>query len=201
MNLLTESLPYYITVNGEDYPLETNFRVSVRFELLMQDSGIDEADKAYIALRMYLKGNQPDDPMAALGGIINFYRCANEAKTTNSGRESGMANGNSPTACMPMYSFEHDGGYIYAAFLAYYGIDLVEVKYLHWWKFRALFTALPQDCEFCKIIGYRAMTISKNMSEEQKKFYKKMKRIYALPDNRTAEQKETDFMATLAKII
>ena len=191
MKLLTESLPYYITVNGAEYPIETNFRVSVRFELLMQDSEIDEADKAYIALRMYLKGNQPDDPLAALGGIIDFYRCANETKTTTSGRESGMA----------VYSFEHDGGYIYAAFLACYGIDLTDVRYLHWWKFRALFTALPQDCEFCKIIGYRAMTISKTMSEEQKKFYKKMKRIYALPDNRTAEQKETDFMATLAKVI
>ena len=80
-----------------------------------------------------------------------------------------------------MYSFEHDDRYIYAAFLSDYGIDLQDVEDLHWWKFRAMFLALNDSCEFKKIMGYRSMKITSKMSKEQRAFYEKMQRIHALP--------------------
>ncbi len=42
-------------------------------------------------------------------------------------------------------------------------------------------------------MGYRAITIDNNMTDSEKKYYRKMKQIYALPDNRTQEEKERDF--------
>lgn len=62
---------------------------------------------------------------------------------------------------------------------------------MHWWKFRALFNSLPKDCEFMRAMEYRSIDITDNMSKEQKDFYRKMKRLYALPlpqgeDNRRA---------------
>lgn len=49
-----------------------------------------------------------------------------------------------------------------------------------------------------KIMGYRAMTISEDLSANEKKYYRKMKKIYALPDDRTQEEKERDFNSSLS---
>ena len=68
---------------------------------------------------------------------------------------------------------------------------------IHWWKFRALFDALPDTCQFRKVVGYRAIEINQNMTDSQKKFYKEMKKIYALEDKRTLEEKEADFANAL----
>ena len=62
-----------------------------------------------------------------------------------------------------------------------YGIDLQDVEDLHWWKFRAMFNSLTNQCEFVKIMEYRSIDLKDDMPKEQKSFYRKMKRIYALP--------------------
>lgn len=69
---------------------------------------------------------------------------------------------------------------------------------MHWWKFKALFHALDENLEFMKIMRYRAVDITK-IPKEQKDFYRKMKQIYALPDNRTEEEKEQDFISSLSE--
>lgn len=74
-----------------------------------------------------------------------------------------------------------------------YGINLQTIPYLHWWEFKALFTGLKEDNLIVKIMGYRAMDLSKIKDKDEKKYYKKLKRLYALPDMRTEEQKEADF--------
>ena len=99
-----------------------------------------------------------------------------------------------------IYSFEHDAEYIYAAFLDQYGIDLQDIEHLHWWKFRALFKGLKEDTLISKIMGYRSIEITNNMSDSEKKYYRKMKQIYALPDNRTQEEKERAFTNAIASI-
>ena len=42
-----------------------------------------------------------------------------------------------------------------------YKIDLNSIKYLHWWKFKALFNNLNENIQFSKIMSYRAMDLSK----------------------------------------
>ena len=95
-----------------------------------------------------------------------------------------------------VYSFIHDWGYIYSAFMQCYGIDLFNVD-LHWWKFKAMFDALSDDTLFSKILGYRSVVISSKMSKEEKKFYRNMKKIYGLPDTRTEEEKELSFARSM----
>ena len=95
-----------------------------------------------------------------------------------------------------IYSFTHDWGFIYSAFMQCYGLDLFETD-LHWWKFKSLFDCLSEDTQFSKILGYRAKVINSKMSKEEKKFYRNMKRIYGLPDTRTEEEKETSFARSM----
>ena len=68
-----------------------------------------------------------------------------------------------------------------------------EVDYLHWFKFKAMFEGLKSDNKICEIMGYRAIDINKIKDKDEKKKYRSLQRQYALPDNRTQEEKEQEF--------
>lgn len=51
---------------------------------------------------------------------------------------------------------------------------------MHWWNFRALFDGLPENCKFCRIVGYRTVDIS-SLPKQSRSFYEKMRARYALP--------------------
>ena len=47
---------------------------------------------------------------------------------------------------------EFDNDLIYSAFKDQYSIDLQEIEYLHWWKFKAMFDALKDDNKIVEIM-------------------------------------------------
>ena len=65
--------------------------------------------------------------------------------------------------------------------MSQYNIDLQDIEYLHWWKFKALFKALNVNNKIVKIMEYRSIDLSKIKDKSQKDFYKKMKKIYEIP--------------------
>lgn len=176
MSIILDCLPEIVEIDGTEYPIQWDFRTSIYFELLMQDDELSDSDKIREALDLYYPKTKPRDLKKAVEKLIWFYRCGKEPEESRHTQDDG-----SETTHKQVYSFEHDADYIYAAYLAEYGIDLTEIEDLHWWKFRALFRALPDSCEFVKIMGYRSMKISSKMSKEQRAFYRKMQAIHALP--------------------
>ena len=56
-----------------------------------------------------------------------------------------------------------------------------------------MFEGLKSENKICEIMGYRAIDLNKIKDKEERKRYKKLKQEWALPDNRTEEQKENDF--------
>ena len=195
MNILIDLLPDHVEIDGKKYSINTDFRISILFELLMQDRTILDSEKIYMALDLYYP-QIPHNLEQAVDKMLWFYRCGkdDEDDSVKNGSPAG-----SGKASM-IYSFEHDAEYIYSAFLDQYGIDLQDIEHLHWWKFRALFKGLKEDNLICKIMGYRSIEITNDMSDSEKKYYRKMKQIYALPDNRTQEEKERDFINAIASI-
>lgn len=182
-NLLINKLPRH-TDSG--LRIRTDFRESIKFELLMQDRTIEDNKKIRMILNLYYyRPEQITDIKKALEEIIWFYSGGDRKKIKN--------NGNKENNKKQIYSYEFDAEYIFSAFMQQYKIDLNNIKYLHWWKFRALFTNLNEDVLFSKIMKYRAINLSEIKDKEMKKYYKKMKRLYALPDMRTEEEKEYDF--------
>lgn len=181
MNMLTDPLPDTVMIGGVACPIDTDFRTSIRFELLMQ-GGLTDREKAVRAMELYYP-RVPWDARGACDALIWFYRCGRE----DTGQEAGAEEG---AHIKRVYDFAYDDGYIYAAFLGQYGIDLQDIKYLHWWKFRALFWGLDETCEFVKIMGYRSMKIPAKMPKDQKAFYRKMKRIHALPLPKDEREKQ-----------
>jgi len=191
VNLLLDRPPTKIEVGGLFYEIDADFRTGIAFELLMLDEEFTEMEKASRAIELYFP-RIPEDEGEAMEKILWFYLCGREETNREEKEEMKSTHKNI------VYSYEYDAGSIYAAFLSQYGIDLVEIPFLHWWKFKALFHALDENLEFMKIMRYRAVDITK-IPKEQKDFYRKMKQIYALPDNRTEEEKEQDFISSLSE--
>lgn len=191
--MLIDLLPSTIEIEGVEYDISSNFRDSILFEILMQDSKISDQDKLMLGLQYYYRDNIPKNINIAVEKMLWFYKCGKEeveAKGTGSGENAGQ-----------IYSYEHDDDYIYSAFLDQYGVDLQDIEDLHWWKFKAMFKSLKEDNKISKIMGYRSMKIDNDMSDNEKKFYKEMKQIYSLPDLRTEEEKELDFHNTFSSIL
>lgn len=181
MNILVDLLPITVEINNKEYEINSDFRTSILFELLMQDDSIGDEDKILLALQLYYP-IVPTDINLAIEKMLWFYRCGKDIK-----KSKGNCKGKSVTQ---IYSFEHDDDYIYAAFMDQYGIDLQDIEYLHWWKFKAMFNSFKEDIKIVKIMEYRSIDLSKIKDKEQKAYYKRMKNLYKLPDNISNSEKE-----------
>ncbi|WMI80349.1 bacteriophage Gp15 family protein [Anaerotignum sp. MB30-C6] len=180
MNLLIDPLPKNVYIDGKEYPIRWEFRVGILYELLMMDEEVRGAEKPLLALRLFYP-KIPENWQRGLEGIQWFYAGGKEEKGSKRKRIGKKK--------QRIYSFEYDASYIYSAFLEQYGLDLTEVRQLHWWKFRALFQGLREDTAFSKIMGYRAMETTDAMGKEQKEFYRRMKEVYRLPSAKAEEEK------------
>lgn len=183
MNILIDLVPTSVNIDNKEYEVNSDFRTSILFELLMQDNSIEEKEKFILALQLYYPVI-PENINAAIEQMLWFYKCGKDIK-----KSKGNSKGKSATQ---IYSFEHDDDYIYAAFMDQYNIDLQDIKYLHWWKFKAMFNSLKEDIKIVKIMEYRSMDLSKIKDKEEKAYYKKMQEFYKLPMSKDEREKLDD---------
>lgn len=187
INMLLDELPETVEIGGNECPINTDFRYSVLFEMMMQDEDVPKKEKTIKALELYYPILPPMKHVdEAVDKLLWFYRAGKKEKKTGRDAETD----DFEDRIQRVYSFEHDNAYIYSAFLSQYGIDLQDIPYLHWWKFKALFIALDDDCKISKIMEYRSVTITNDMTKRQKEFYRKMKEVYALPVSESEQEKQ-----------
>lgn len=183
MGILESKLPTSVLIHGVEYPIRSNFRTMIKFEELMQDPDVTDQDKVWLALRLFYP-EIPDDIEQAVEQLLWFYRCDKRDNLFTKKAKKRKAK-----RAARIYDFELDDDYIYAAFMAQYHLDLHKVRYLHWWKFRAMFNSLSDDMQISKIMEYRAVEIDK-VPKEKRAFYKRMKMLYALPLSRNEEERQ-----------
>lgn len=184
MNLITEIAPHSVEIGGLDYVIDADFRNCIRFEQLMFDSEIQDDLRGVLALNLFYPVIPQDIPIAFQKILWLYSAGQKQKKTSATSRQKSI------------YSFEYDSDYIFAAFMADYRIDLNEIEFLHWWKFRALFAGLKPDNLICKIMEYRSADLSL-LKGEQKKHYQKMQRQYALPTPKAEQEKYDKIAETL----
>ena len=180
MNILIDLVPTSVNIDNEEYDINSDFRISILFELLMQDNTMGDKDKMLMALKLYYPVT-PNNLNEAIEQMLWFYRCGKDVRKSK-------LNGKGKSVTQ-IYSFEHDDDYIYAAFMDQYGIDLQDIEYLHWWKFKAMFKSLKEDNEIVKIMSYRSIDLSEIKDKEQKSYYKKMQELYKIPVSKDEENK------------
>ena len=179
-NILIDIVPKKVEVTGEESDIDSNFRASILFELMIQDNELSNEEKIVQALKLYYGDNIPENIPEAIDKILEFYR---------GGKEEPRAIGGAKGKNTRVYSYDHDSDLIYSAFMRDYKIDLQEVKYLHWWKFKALFRGLSKDNEIVKIMGYRGVDLNTIKNKEEREHYKKLKEIYKLPLDKRDEER------------
>lgn len=179
-NILTQRFPVSITVDGEKCYFKTDFKRWITFELVQSNPSLKEEEKLAVILPLCLK-KLPSNPKTAVKACCEFYS-GEKVKTTVEKNESGKA----------IYSFLYDSELIYSAFMTQYKIDLACTS-MHWYKFRALFKGLGSNNKISEIMYYRSMDLSGIKDTELREKYRKLKRLWALPDIRGEEEKTEDF--------
>lgn len=117
MNILYEQFPEEVKVNGEYYPIVTDFREWIRFTELVEDDSVPWRIKCGLLLQWYLD-QVPEDIEAAIYALGDFLMCKRMYQDDPEDEEEGQQKSGKP-----VFSFSEDAGCIYAAFREAYGID------------------------------------------------------------------------------
>lgn len=182
MNILIDTLPKGVIIDNIPYKINSDFRVSLMFSILLDDKEIEDEFKFNKALELYYP-IIPHDKEKAIASIMWFYRCGKEIEEEKSNKD------NSNNAIL---DYEQDADYIYSAFMSQYNIDLQDVEYLHYWKFKSLFENLNEDNKIVEIMKYRSINLNDITDKNEKQFYKKMKNIYGLKEEKISEAEKID---------
>lgn len=169
IDLRCRDLPQAIEVNGKSFLINTDFRYWIKFgELVKQDETLDKF--------LYLfKNKVPQDP-EFFNALMDFYN------NPNATPKSPPSNGND------IIDYVLDGEYIFGSFMQAYHIDLVDIEYMHWHKFKALLLCLPSSSKMMEIMSLRGWEKDNTSYERQ---CQKNRDAWALPRRITEKEDET----------
>lgn len=176
MNFFYEELPNTVNVKGENIKVITDFREYIRLLDMLKDQELDALQKFAIIQQYFLDDIVADEEaISALSCFITMNtNCVEVAETGDCGRQQEKPKKN-------LFSYSIDYPYILSGFLRDYGIDLIDIKYMHWWKFRMLFDGLSDDTEIKQRIMYRSVDLSEIKDKEERKRIKKIQKSIQLP--------------------
>lgn len=170
-DLLTDALP---TV-WHGRRIDPDFRHMVRLSSAYSHGEMDDDPVGYayrLCKRFYTERFSEFDIERLYSWLIEFYRMGEQAAAGVSGTDVKQDNG-------PVFDYRCDAPYIVAAFQQAYGIDLT-TAHLHWFRFRALFAALPEDTLMAKIMGWRSADLN-DYEGSMREHYAELKERFALP--------------------
>lgn len=177
-NMFYEPLPVAVNISGREYEILTDYREWIRFIDMMNDKEIPPNLKVMFTLKMFPGGLSLSEVelQDLLKSFSLFLACKTEDDDTAADED------HSPPQRKPqILSYAIDAPYIIAGFMQDYGIDLLTVDYMHWWKFRALLDGLRDDTEIKRRMYYRSIDTSKIKSKEERKRIRRIQAEIRLP--------------------
>jgi hypothetical protein len=164
--------PEYVTdEHGECFPVNANFRTVLKILRLFGDNNVQDLHKAAWALEWFYRDKEPEDGLELMLEFINGPK-----------KDAG-----SEPAPAPAFCCEFDAEEIYVSFLKEYKLDLVSVKFLHWYKFRLLLANLSPESPFYRKINLRFMDLKGHTGEQYSKL-SRAKRLVQLPQRLSREE-------------
>lgn len=171
IDLSVKGLPNAIEVGGEPFLIKTDFREWLKFGELVKASG----SKLQPEDLLYLFVDAVPDQCDFVNELFTFY-VSPEVTPKDDGTGKTLVD------------FILDGSYIYASFMAVYGIDLVDTD-MHWHKFKALFQGLPDDACIKNIMAIRGY---KKSNKSLEKYQQEEKELWTLPEERMTTEEEQE---------
>ena len=183
INLLYEPLPETIVADGIEYPVITDFREWFRFADMLHDNSLSSKEKLLLMAEWLLE--QPELITSELvRAVFAFYG----AKGLDPDKPV-YEDEDEPEAApqRPVFDWKYDAKYLLADFRRYYSIDLLTAE-MHWWEFRSLFAALPDDSQCQKRIAYRSADLSQIKDSKRRAEIARIQQLIALPYEMTDDE-------------
>lgn len=196
---LSRKLTDKLVIDDKEFPLNLSFDNVLRLFEMWRDEDVPEFVKPHFAVRILTGETLEDFTVEEMSEVFNevfeehislstvednhveYDLAGNPMKTTASNGKQEQA----------PYDIRFDGDYIYASFLQAYGIDLFDVQgELHWKKFNALLSGLPEGTKFMEVIKIRKWKPQKGDSAEYKEEMRRLQKDYALPYEIVEEDEE-----------
>lgn len=175
---LYEPFPESIHADGQEYKILTDFREWLRFSDMLHDTEISAADKAAI-MGEWLT-NPPETITAEIvTGLLAFLRA--DALNPDPPEPDEDEPDEPEPPHPPYFDFTYDAKWILGDFRRFYGIDLRRAEYLHWWEFRALLSALPDESMTMRRVAYRSADLNKIKNKAERARIAKIQREIAIP--------------------
>lgn len=155
--------------------IDPDFRHMVRLSSAYShgETETDPVGYAYrLCKRFYTERFSEFDIERLWQGVIEFYRMGEQVAAGSSDTDVGQGKG-------ILFDYRCDAPYIVAAFQQAYDIDLTTAR-LHWFRFRALFAALPEDTLMAKIMVWRDLDLNDYEGAERER-YAALQERFALP--------------------
>lgn len=187
---LSRKLTDKLVIDDEEYALDLSFDNILRLFEMWRDEDVPEFVKPHFGIRILTGETLEDFTVEEMSEVFNevfeehislstvednhveYDLAGNPMKTTASNGKQEQA----------PYDIRYDGDYIYASFLQAYGIDLFDVQgKLHWKKFNALLSGLPEGTKLMEVIKIRKWKAQKGDSAEYKEEMRRLQKDYALP--------------------
>ena len=211
---LSRKLTDKLVIDDKEYALDLSFDTVLKMFEMMRDEDIPEYVKPHFAIRMLispsLEGETREEKTKAFNDAFEDYSIEELSKVFKSVFEEHISladvkdnhveydlagnpmktTASDDTKQRAPYDIRYDGDYIYASFLQAYGIDLFDVQgKLHWKKFNALLSGLPEGTKFMEVIKIRKWKPQKGDSAEYKEEMRRLQKDYVLP-NEIIEEEE-----------
>ena len=178
INALYEPFPEHITVEGEEYPIITDFRDWLRFADLMRDSDVSKRDKVYL-LSDWFETRPKKINGKTVNALFDFYY-ARELEP-DADDDEAADDVDDTVIKPPVFDWRIDSRYILGDFRHYYDMNLLSIDYLHWWEFRCLFAALPDDSQCQKRMAYRSIDLGSIKNDQERNRIARIQRSIAIP--------------------
>lgn len=212
---LSRKLTDKLVIDDKEYALDLSFDNVLKMFEMMRDDDIPEYIKPHFAIRMLisksLAGNTREDKAESFNKDFENYSIEEMSKVFKSVFEEHISlsdvednhveydlagnpmktTASDDTKQRAPYDIRYDGDYIYSSFLQAYGIDLFDVQgKLHWRKFNALLSGLPEGTKLMEVIKIRKWKPQKGDSSEYKEEMRRLQKDYALPNDVIEEDEE-----------
>ena len=211
---LSRKLTDKLVIDDKEYALDLSFDNILKMFEMMRDDDIPEYIKPHFAIRMLisksLAGTTREEKAKSFNNDFENYSIEEMSKVFKSVFEEHISlsdvednhveydlagnpmktTASDDTKQRAPYDIRYDGDYIYSSFLQAYGIDLFDVQgELHWRKFNALLSGLPEGTKLMEVIKIRKWKPQKGDSAEYKEEMRRLQKDYALP-NEIIEEEE-----------
>lgn len=187
INVLLDPLPdTYVSDGGEEYRINTGFRVGIQINLIQNDSELNEKEKSLHIIRLLFQdkdgnfiGKIPQSAEEAEEILVWFLTGWN-----HDGKSHRKVNER-------LTDFDVDQWRIFSEFYAKYGINLnLASTQMHYWQFMGMLGCL--DGSYSRVIQIRQQEIDPKLPAKDREIIADAKRVYHLSDAKSKEDAESE---------